>query len=268
MDRKEIVRLLGEYFGVKPQYMGAPSFAFQIEAEEEIYTIDKAGKITTAQGNEVEFEKLINGRIEKEAIEEVDEAAIKQKSEQEPLTEDEIEFIVALPMEGHTGETLRNIVNMIASKQPLISKAFQLEEDIIEESFIIGINEVKIETLEEFRTAIDDIGAECCRGIGFDFHEKKITFNFYQGEEKRDAYIQLVALINQKAKEQKYASAKCKLTDNEKFTFRTWLTRLGMVGYGYKEIRKQLLENMEGNGAFRHGKPEKMENEDVQIHGE
>ncbi|MEY8304856.1 hypothetical protein [Anaerosalibacter bizertensis] len=43
-----------------------------------------------------------------------------------------------------------------------------------------------------------------------------------------------------------------KPTDNEKYTFRTWLTRLGMIGDEYREIRKELLQNLSGNSAFRY----------------
>ena len=39
--------------------------------------------------------------------------------------------------------------------------------------------------------------------------------------------------------------------DNPKFALRTWLIRLGMKGKGYKGVRKALLENLEGNSAFR-----------------
>jgi hypothetical protein len=47
MDRKEIVKLLGEHFSVKPKYMGAPSFAYQIETEEVTFIVDREGKSKT-----------------------------------------------------------------------------------------------------------------------------------------------------------------------------------------------------------------------------
>jgi hypothetical protein len=36
MDRKEIVKALGEHFGVKPEYLGVPSFAYKIEIEKKL----------------------------------------------------------------------------------------------------------------------------------------------------------------------------------------------------------------------------------------
>lgn len=123
-------------------------------------------------------------------------------------------------------------------------------------TFCKGSNEAKIETLEDFKTAIDGISIDKCPGIGFDFNNSSIFFKFLEGEaspEKVKAYTQFVALLNQNAKVLKHASAKSKDTDNDKFTFRVFLIRLGMIGDEYKTARKVLLEKLEGNSAFRSG---------------
>ena len=248
MERKEIVKALGQHFGVEPKYMGVPSFAYQIATAKETYTIDRAGKIITSEGTEVELETLINESAEEEVS--------------EPTETQITAFEVAVPMEGHTGITLRNLVNMVFSKQALIKKALEITSNIVEDDFCIGINKAKIETLEDFKTAIEDIGAESCPGIGFDFADNTITFKFLEGEvssKKMKAYTQLVALLNQNAMALKHASAKSKDTDNDKFTFRVWLVKIGMIGDEYKIARKVLLERLEGNSAFRSGsKPEKV----------
>jgi hypothetical protein len=41
------------------------------------------------------------------------------------------------------------------------------------------------------------------------------------------------------------------ISDNARYTFRTWLLRLGMIGDEYKVTRRILLANLEGNIAFR-----------------
>lgn len=245
---KKIIKALGEHFGVEPKYMGVPSFAYQIETGEETYTIDRAGKITTSEGKEVELESIINGNVEVATI--------------VPTEIETIAFEVAVPMEGHTGITLRNLVNMVYSKQPLIIKAFGVSGNIIGDDFSIAINKAKIETLEDFKAAMEDIGAGSCPGIGFDFHDNIITFKFLEdeaGSEKVKVYTQFVALLNQSAKAQKHASAKAKDSDNDKFTFRVWLVKIGMIGDEYKVARKVLIEKLQGNSAFRGGsKPEKV----------
>ncbi|SHK41525.1 virulence-related protein [Paramaledivibacter caminithermalis] len=252
MDRKEIVKALETRFGVKSKYLGAPSFAYQLKTEDETYTIDRKGKIITAFGEEIKLEKLFRETKNEKVINDNIEI---QNSEGPNI---EIFFKAIFPMEGHSGRTLRNLVNMIYSKQALIKKAFEIEEDLVGDDFSIGINEVKIETLEDFKTALEDIGERSCQGIEFDFYDKTITFKFLQGEEnpeKKEVFKQFVSILNQNAKKLKYASAKVKPTDNEKYTFRTWLLRLGMIGDEYKVARKELLKNLSGNGAFRKVQP-------------
>lgn len=73
MNRKEMVKVLGQHFGVKPKYMGVPSCNYQIETETETYIIDRAGKITDSEGKEIEFEALLKGTIEEEINEPVAE---------------------------------------------------------------------------------------------------------------------------------------------------------------------------------------------------
>lgn len=247
MERKEIIKALGEHFGIVPKYMGVPSFAYEIVTQQETYTIDRAGKITNLEGKVVELESLINGRAE----------VATDPTETETTT-----FEVAVPMAGHTGITLRNLVNMVYSKQALIKKSFGIAENIVEDDFSKVVNEAKMETLEDFKTAIEDIGVSSCPGIGLDFNDNTITFKFLEGEvspEKIKVYTQLVALLNQNAMAIKHASAKSKDTDNDKFTFRVWLVKIGMVGDKYKIARKVLLERLKGNSAFRSGsKPEKV----------
>ncbi len=40
-------------------------------------------------------------------------------------------------------------------------------------------------------------------------------------------------------------------SDNEKYTFRTWLLRLGLIGDEFKTARQHLLKNLEGNIAWK-----------------
>jgi len=162
MDRKEIVKALGEHFGIEPKYMGVPSFAYKIQIVEETYTVDRAGKISTSEGKEVELETLLNAANAEEKI--------------EPTEIETPTIEVAVPMEGHTGITLKNLINMIYSKQALIKKSLGIAENIVKDDFCKGINEAKMETLEDFKTAIGSIGEKCCPGIGFDFNNSTIIF--------------------------------------------------------------------------------------------
>lgn len=240
MERKKIIKALEEHFRVKAKYMRAPSFAYRIETGDNTFTIDREGKITDTNGKEYKLEEILTTE-KHETVKEVNS----------------IDCEITFEMEGHTGTSLRNFVNMIYSKQKFIKKSLGLEDDIITESFSIGINEVKIESIEDFKIAIDDIGERSCPGIIFNFFQNKIVFRFLEKEvnsRKLEVYKQFIDLINKRAKEIKRASNKITISDNPKYTFRTFLLRLGMIGNEYKVARKVLLANLEGNIAFRNKK--------------
>lgn len=68
---------------------------------------------------------------------------------------------------------------------------------------------------------------------------------------KVKTYIQLSLAISHQALVQKGASHSRTKSTNEKYTFRTWLLRLGMIGEEIQTARKFLLENLEGNIAWK-----------------
>ena len=71
----------------------------------------------------------------------------------------------------------------------------------------------------------------------------------HAGEVK--AYIQLCLAISHQALVQKSARKTKTQSDNEKYTFRTWLLRLGLIGDEFKTARQHLLKNLDGNIAWK-----------------
>ena len=76
-------------------------------------------------------------------------------------------------------------------------------------------------------------------------------FPLTQDSDEVRAYTELITKLCEMANRQKRTGA-VKETDNEKYTFRCFLLRLGMIGTEYKTTRKILLRNLTGNSAFRH----------------
>ena len=54
-----------------------------------------------------------------------------------------------------------------------------------------------------------------------------------------------------------------KATDNEKYTFRCFLLRLGFIGNEYKQSRKILLRNLSGSSAFKSGAAKEVANDEI-----
>lgn len=171
---------------------------------------------------------------------------------------------------SHTPQTLRNIVNIMASKEDLLYKALQVQvsrENYCQKAdtrFLEELNHKRPRTMDEVeRMWYNGYGG---RYIHYDdsryhalnlhsvFSKGTIEFRLFNstlhaGEIK--SYIQLCLAISHQALVQKSASRVKTHPENEKYTFRTWLLRLGLIGDEFKTARQHLLKNLEGNIAWR-----------------
>lgn len=171
----------------------------------------------------------------------------------------------------YTPQTLRNLVNIIASKEDILYKALQIDPARLRwckktnERLLETINRKKPETME----ALKDIWyAGSTRGRTEHYNETRyhglnlhstftkgtVEFRLFNstthaGEIK--AYIQFCLAVSHQALTQKKASAKKTVTDNEKYAFRCWMLRLGLSGDEFKTCRLHFLKHLEGNAAWR-----------------
>ncbi|HQK35719.1 MAG TPA: amidoligase family protein, partial [Spirochaetales bacterium] len=76
-------------------------------------------------------------------------------------------------------------------------------------------------------------------------------FNSTTHAGKIKAYIQLCLAISAQALNQRCASRQKTRSTNEKYTFRTWLLRLGLIGDEFKTARLHLLEHLDGCIAWK-----------------
>jgi hypothetical protein len=177
--------------------------------------------------------------------------------------------------ERFTAKTLRNLVNIVASKEDLIYQALQVDEQRerrycqkVKESFLAELNRRKPTELEQladlwYQGYNDRRSSKYhpSRYYGLNlhsvFHGPTLEYRFFNGTThagKVKAYIQLCLAISHQALSQKSASAKKTQTTNSKYTFRTWLLRLGLIGKEFETARLHLLKNLEGDSAFRNGR--------------
>lgn len=68
------------------------------------------------------------------------------------------------------------------------------------------------------------------------------------------AYVNLCLAISAQAIAQRSTVMRKTHSDNELFTFRVWLVRLGLNGDEFKHTRDHLLANLDGDLAWRHDK--------------
>ncbi len=85
--------------------------------------------------------------------------------------------------------------------------------------------------------------------------DENIKFPWFTITDPSDgnAYVKFISMLCEFAKNQKRVNNKPDTSDNEKYAFRCFLLRLGMIGADYKQARKVLLRNLTGSSAFRRG---------------
>ena len=127
---------------------------------------------------------------------------------------------IQMPKADFTEEAIENLKKIIASKETLIKKA-------------LGADSLPV-----------DITGDTLNFPWF-------TLNGIDGES--DAYARFIAALCQMAKNQKRITAREKELENDKFTMRLFLIRLGFIGPEYKTARTVLLKNLTGNGSFKNG---------------
>ena len=131
-------------------------------------------------------------------------------------------LVIDMPLDGFTDKAIENLREIVASKNMLIKKA---------------------------------LGAD---SLPIDVEGGKLRFPWFaltgaDGEE--DTYGRFICAICEMAKRQQRVTAKEKDTGNDKFTMRLFLIRLGFVGPEFKTARKILLRNLNGNTAWKDGRP-------------
>jgi hypothetical protein len=171
----------------------------------------------------------------------------------------------------HDAKTLRNITNIMASKEDMIYKAMQVEVarerqycKKVEQSFLEELNRKKPKTLNDVSRIWyhgDDGHHEHyhnsryhCLNLHSVFQKGTIEFRLFNSTThagKIKAYIQLCLAISAQALNQKCASRQKTQSTNEKYTFRTWLLRLGLIGDEFKTARLHLLEHLDGCIAWK-----------------
>jgi len=177
---------------------------------------------------------------------------------------------------GHTPKSIRNMINIVASKNDLLYQALQIKTE--RQSYCKKLDENLIEQMNKYKpnsmARIEETWYRCLpdyssRSNYSHYHASRYHYlnlhSFFNGNGtlefrgynatlhagKVKTAIQLSLAMCHQAKVQKSASRIVTQTNNPKYTFRTYLLRLGMIGDEFKTARQHLLEPLPGNIAWR-----------------
>lgn len=220
-DRKNLVAVLADHTGQKAKYLGAPSFAYQVDC----ITIDKNGVLHLDDNADPDWVEAIQARLASSGYTCISEAY--DNPQPDPVMNEEPERIsIQMPMASFTESSLQNLFNLVDAKGSLIKKA-------------LGVSDLTINLLDD--------------RLAFDWFPADST------PEEINAYTAFIAALCAMAGNQKRITAKGKTVDNEKYAFRCFLLRLGFIGAEHKQTRKILLRNLTGSSAFKAGQTREVE---------
>lgn len=173
---------------------------------------------------------------------------------EQPTLQDVDELTISLPMAGHTAQSIRNFLNLMYSRSPLLNKAmgtnFSVSQgllDALEQATTRTVDEM-LDELEAYRLGAGNTGMT---GISITAEKISLAFAGPLTQDKVSAYTELCSAMNRMAVTQKRIQAKTINDANEKYALRIWLIRLGLNGDEHKAIRKLLMQNLSGHAAFR-----------------
>ena len=172
----------------------------------------------------------------------------------------------------HTPKSIRNFVNIIASKNDLFYKALQIAPERM--NYCKKMDGILVDKMNRRRPttmrAIEEIWyAGYSESRGQHYHNSRYHFlnlhSFFTGNRtvelrgfnselhagKIRSYIVLALALNNQALTQKSASARKPQTENEKFAMRTYLNRIGFIGEEFANCREHLTAHLDGSAAWR-----------------
>lgn len=286
ITRKEAARRLGEHLGTTPVYIGGvygthevtdgEGKVWKLMYDSSIRALKKTGA-TYTKTLDIEYKvELVSPKLEYNEIPKLQEI-VRQLRQEGATTTDTCGIHIHVDGKNHNPQSIKNCLSIMYSKEDLLYKALQVRYErqtfcqktnqrILDE--VRKVKKLDTATLKKiwYQTTSDNEATSCANQHYHDsryhvfnlhpfFSKGTVEFRLFNstlhaGEVK--AFVHLALAISAQGITQKSAQAKKTASDNEKFTFRTWLLRLGLNGEEFKNTRMHLLKHLDGNAAWRY----------------
>lgn len=284
ITRARAAEVLGEYFGQEPYYEGGGYRTWDIrDPQGRKWMIERDSSIMATGDNDTKCE-LVTPVLTYDDIETLQEIArLLRKAGAKANADYRCGVHIHIGAQGHTAQSLRNLANIMASREQLIGKAIRIGQNrmtycqVTDQDFLKRLNRKKPQTMAELKRVWYNDNDDYHRhyddtryhmlNLHATFTKGTVEFRLFNfakpangkqngihaGELK--AWIQLCMAMSQQAKMVKTASPKQPQVENEKFAMRTWMNRLGLIGEEFKTARTLLMRNLDGDAAWRYGRP-------------
>lgn len=178
---------------------------------------------------------------------------------------------------NHNRQSLKNLLSIMFSKEDILFKALKVNPNRVE-TYCKKVREPMLQKARQL-SAEETTDLTQLESIWYEgninsrehynwtrYYALNLHSVFYRGTVefrcfnstlhagRAAAYINLCLAMSAQAINQRSAIMQKTHSDNELFTFRVWLVRLGLNGSEFKNTRDHLLANLEGDRAWRYDK--------------
>ena len=286
ITRRQAAEALAAYFGTEPQYLGTYYDTWGVtDPEGKVWKLMSDSSIRaerkTADGYETvgrgEYQvemvtpKLTYAELPKlqECVRRVRKAGAKANGS--------CGIHVHVDASNHNRQSLKNLIGIMYSKEDILFKALQVDPIRARDY----CQKVREPMLRQARTLSSDETTDLTQleQVWYEgnvnhtehynwtrYYALNLHSVFYHGTVewrcfnstlhagKVAAYVNLCLAISAQAIAQRSTVMRKTQSENELFTFRVWLVRLGLNGEEFKHTRDHLLAHLEGDRAWRHDK--------------
>lgn len=286
ITRRRAAEALAEYFGTTPQYLGTYYDTWGVtDPEGKVWKLMSDSSIRAERKTAGRYESVGNGEYQvemvtpkltyaelpklQECVRRVRKAGAKANSS--------CGIHVHVDASNHNRQSLKNLIGIMYSKEDILFKALQVDP-IRARDFCQKVREPM---LRQARTLSSDETTDLTQleKIWYEgnvestehynwtrYYALNLHSVFYRGTVewrcfnstlhagKVAAYVNLCLAISAQAIAQRSTVMRKTHSENELFTFRVWLVRLGLNGDEFKHTRDHLLAHLEGDRAWRHDK--------------
>ena len=286
ITRKQAAKALAEYFGTMPRHKGGTYDTWAVRdpegkewklvSDSSIYAEKWNGysyEVTDSPDYRVEMvsPKLTYGELPKF------QECVRQMRYAKGKVNDSCGIHVHVDAAKHNRQSLKNLLSIMFSKEDILFKALQVNPNRVR-TYCKKVREPMLQKARQLSaeettdlTQLEEIWYEgkvknsdhynwtryYALNLHSVFYRGTVEFRCFNSTlhaGRAAAYINLCLAMSAQAIAQRSTVMRRTHSDNELFTFRVWLVRLGLNGPEFKHTRDYLLANLEGDRAWRYDK--------------
>ncbi|MCR5355777.1 MAG: phage terminase small subunit P27 family [Lachnospiraceae bacterium] len=216
-DKKTGIKAIERLLGEKAVYSGPPKFEYRFNN----FLIDRDGNVSCNDPD-----KLL---------------ILEQNLADEGIAGEGIPHLNTT-IGVNTPVAIRNLINMIHSKQYLLERALGYRAFNISNELVAALGDRDL-TADIMLSRIQTFAP-----TGLTITDGMLTIT---GLPDTDTYKKLAEAMINASNLAKWVSPDETIEENEKFYMRSWLVRIGLDKADTREIRNTILKNLKGHTAFR-----------------